>query len=92
VPFIRCTTWSPAPAVTGVAAPDKLTEPPARVTELPLALVTVIVPGRVDVTVSPPRSLDMADLVTPLDMFTTPFVLPGALRCESPLLANDVGF
>src|SRR2546423_14159672 len=84
LPFIRCATWSPAPAFTGVPARDKLTEPPVKVTELPLALVTVIVPGRVDVTVSPPRSLDMTDLVTPLDMFTTPFVLP--------LLADDVGF
>jgi hypothetical protein len=66
-PFGWRTSCTPAPAWTDTA-PERFIDPPGMVT-LFVPLETVIVPGEVDVTVSP-LPLNIADVVTPLDSVT----------------------
>lgn len=70
---ISCTI---APAWTD-AAPERFIDPPGMVTVL-VPLDTVIVPGEVDVAVSP-LPLNIAEVVTPLDSVTVVYAGDGPL-------------
>lgn len=80
---------TPAPAWTD-AAPERFIDPPGMVTVL-VPLDTVIVPGEVDVTVSP-LPLNIAEVVTLLDSVTVVYAgddLWGWLCCRQPVMEEE---